>query len=581
MKLQQYLTASLKMELSGETYNTMTKKENQPSLLEEIGEEPEPEKKKQTKADAKKPEPEKKKQTKADAKKPEPEKKKQTKADAKKPEPEEKKQTKVQENKLTGVLTNQMNLNFFSSRRMITPRETLEKYYNDLLELTPTQIPIVATPLSEEHLERVVRRKEGGAILTPVFIETREQPEGTTPFPIPFEGGVIAIHFENQKDLDSYASTPLGNVPDFRKLFKASPELFAGGETKSSEIVPMQVDPSVEKSYERLWNAEHFTSAFIHGLYAINKHATSELAQSLELLIDDSEWSEESTQHLIPIRSLRKGEPLHPESETLFDDIVSEYLSNGIPGKKEEFLKKLVKKHPENSALEKVLGIINGTERLEPFEKADQVPLELALLLSLQKKIEELPNTIQDLNATPVIVFTAAILIGVATKRGSTMTSMRPEALDIALAVIEEEAFIGAPMKASFKIGTTSGHSVEKFQIKKGENILAEIQREIPLSEILEAYLKRSPKASEKDDVDKLAWSVAKQPQNDYLFDYFTYRVKFTKGLKFEPGEFSFSAKGFTASLEVDWEGFLKATKLQSPTGEEVDKLREKLHELS
>lgn len=136
------------------------------------------------------------------------------------------------------LLTNQMNLIGILSSRMLAPRESFQKYYADLLELSPGWVPLLTVPPTTQLVERVVA--EGGAG-GPVLLELSESVlNGRNPDPwvtyvrAALLSDVVAIHFREIKSLREHRARRYSNVHSNDDLLKVSPELF--GSTPDVEI---------------------------------------------------------------------------------------------------------------------------------------------------------------------------------------------------------------------------------------------------------------------------------------------------------------------------------------------------------
>src|SRR5690349_11007385 len=100
------------------------------------------------------------------------------------------------------VLTNRMNLNGMLSSRVIGPRQSFGKYYQDLLQLTDGYIPFLSSPPAEDCIDYVSAKAPTG----PALLELADPPpyhDNTVvqlAHAIPFSQ-VTAIHLPDDRAL--------------------------------------------------------------------------------------------------------------------------------------------------------------------------------------------------------------------------------------------------------------------------------------------------------------------------------------------------------------------------------------------
>lgn len=129
------------------------------------------------------------------------------------------------------LLTNQMNLIGILSSRVLAPRESFQKYYADLLELSPGWVPLLTVPPSTQLVERVVaERGAGGPVLVEVpesVLNARDPDTWVTYVRAAPLSDVVAIHFPEMKSLREHRARRYSNVHPHDDLLRVSPELFA------------------------------------------------------------------------------------------------------------------------------------------------------------------------------------------------------------------------------------------------------------------------------------------------------------------------------------------------------------------
>lgn len=139
-------------------------------------------------------------------------------------------------------LTNRMNLNGLLSSRVLSPRESIHKYYADLLELSPGWVPILTVLPPTSLFERVTGERGAGA---PVIVELAataldgQAPDG----PIVYLraarlSDVAAIHFRDERTLREHRARGYSNVHPHGDLLRVSPELFEPSASTEVSIAP-------------------------------------------------------------------------------------------------------------------------------------------------------------------------------------------------------------------------------------------------------------------------------------------------------------------------------------------------------
>lgn len=134
------------------------------------------------------------------------------------------------------VVSNRFNILELLSGGLFPARNGFNKYYRDLLELTPDRVPLVSTPVPKTFLDRA--KETAAAFPVLVEVDASALPEGSDA--IELEGGlrlwavrhaipfywVRALHFSSQDDLDEHRSREYENVLDLLST-EVSPDLFA------------------------------------------------------------------------------------------------------------------------------------------------------------------------------------------------------------------------------------------------------------------------------------------------------------------------------------------------------------------
>jgi hypothetical protein len=129
------------------------------------------------------------------------------------------------------VLTNRMNLNGILSSRILGPRESYAKYYQDLLQLTDGRIPVLAAPPAADLVAYVSSKVRTG----PALLELSTASTGSQPVAdqvelvefIPFHE-VQGLHLPDERSLREHVARQYNNVHPHEDLLRVSPELFDG-----------------------------------------------------------------------------------------------------------------------------------------------------------------------------------------------------------------------------------------------------------------------------------------------------------------------------------------------------------------
>lgn len=130
-------------------------------------------------------------------------------------------------------LTNRLNLNGILSSRIISPRDSYQKYYLDLLDRSRGWVPLLTKPPSRDLIDAVTEERGAGA---PVLIELPRIIDGlvgSLENDVVFVAAVplsqaTAIHFRDQKTLREHRARNFSNVHPHDDLVRVTPHLFAG-----------------------------------------------------------------------------------------------------------------------------------------------------------------------------------------------------------------------------------------------------------------------------------------------------------------------------------------------------------------
>jgi hypothetical protein len=392
---------------------------------------------------------------------------------------------------LRGVLTNRWNLIEFLSRRLIVPMEVFVKYYDDLLRLTPGRVPLVTSPVSDDLVAAVTG--EDPAVMFPVFIEVDRDFDGESCRVIPWSK-VIAVHFRNKREREEHIAREFDNV-SVSPVLKVSPELFGGGTTSPQSLEGGDARAAT-RTAETLDNATRWSGAIVAALHALSGGADRSTALALARLLDGRAWGKAGCRHLQVLQAMRSGQP-PTDGNGLEQRVVRTaalvFSEEGLPGDPVGFIRSLDSRlgldEQSRRAFDRVAGILDGDIEFRPF-KGSGSPVAKGLLVALLRRepARLLPWAVDSARSDPATLLTAGVLLGLAAGRHTLGGSVRPEALDSALAHAECDAVeTGAtPRRAAVKSSKPAPDGAVIHTVSlDGFPALPLVERPTPLSVLL------------------------------------------------------------------------------------------------
>jgi len=184
-------------------------------------------------------------------------------------------------------LTNRFNLLGILSSRIVGPREAHDKYYRDLLELTPGWVPLTT------------------ALPSPALVEVVASDAGSFPVLLEFSSGqvvdgrvrlvraellrsVAAIHFADEQSLREHRARVYDNVPTPDERLTVSPDLFATEDgVTESEVATAAVAPG--EPVDWMWIDRWRGALAAMAIAAHDEHAVGLLEQALQVA-SPSHW---------------------------------------------------------------------------------------------------------------------------------------------------------------------------------------------------------------------------------------------------------------------------------------------------
>lgn len=147
-------------------------------------------------------------------------------------------------------LTNRMNLNGVLSSRLVGPRESLHKYYTDLMDQTPGWVPLLRNAPTQAQIEMVTRERGAGApVLVEFPIDILEKVKSDAPIayaPAVAMSSAVAIHLPSYRDLREHRAHAYSNIHPHDQLLRVTPELFQSGTSDTIPLSPAGPAPSVD-----------------------------------------------------------------------------------------------------------------------------------------------------------------------------------------------------------------------------------------------------------------------------------------------------------------------------------------------
>jgi hypothetical protein len=149
-------------------------------------------------------------------------------------------------------LTNRFNLLGILSSRIVGPREAYDKYYRDVLELTPGWVPLTCQLPHRSLVEWTTAEPASFPVLLEIECD-RATCAAVQLVPAVLTRQVKAVHFPDERALREHKARVYENVPDQTPRLTVSPRLFefeAG--TRESEIVAAGRPTPSEVDWRRL-----------------------------------------------------------------------------------------------------------------------------------------------------------------------------------------------------------------------------------------------------------------------------------------------------------------------------------------
>lgn len=157
-------------------------------------------------------------------------------------------------------LTNRMNLNGILSSRLVAPRESFQKYYNDLLQQTPGWVPLLRDAPTPAQIEAVTNERGAGAPVLVEFpldvIEKAKSNARIVYVPAVALSEAVAIHLPSERDLREHRARGYNNVHPHDQLLRVTPELFQSDASDVVTLSPESPAPAVDwRSIDRIRGA--------------------------------------------------------------------------------------------------------------------------------------------------------------------------------------------------------------------------------------------------------------------------------------------------------------------------------------
>lgn len=185
-------------------------------------------------------------------------------------------------------LTNRMNLNAILGSRIIAPREAYQKYYADLLDLTPRWVPLLTAPPAKAQLDIVTAERGSGSAVLVELAGDVVKGEGS----VPGEGAwyiraakvadARAIHFPDERSLREHRARVYGNVHPHGDLLRVTPDLFSGDGVEAAIASPGGTSSPDWRRVDRIRGAASAAAS-----YATTSGRPAVVASLLGATVDD------------------------------------------------------------------------------------------------------------------------------------------------------------------------------------------------------------------------------------------------------------------------------------------------------
>ncbi|WP_193605701.1 hypothetical protein [Nocardioides dongkuii] len=307
-------------------------------------------------------------------------------------------------------LTNRMNLNGVLSSRLVAPRESFQKYYADLLALTPGWVPLLRQAPTSRQIDAVTSERGAGA---PIIVEFSPEVAGKSKsdasvvyVPAVALSAAVAIHLPSERDLREHRARGYSNVHAHDDLLRVTPELFESEAADPANFKPPNEPADID--WRRIDRIRGAVSA------AVTAASTGEQLALVAAMIGASKvpaafgrppwlgWAE-LDDHLRPDSRSRPDSALpdHLVFRAVYDvlgerDVAEAWSPNDVLDAVEARVRQAALTTDATDAmvrnLSRVRSIVNVEVDFEPFRPSTQalVSAKALLLLLLRQELDQL-----------------------------------------------------------------------------------------------------------------------------------------------------------------------------------------------
>lgn len=345
------------------------------------------------------------------------------------------------------VLTNRRNLIEFVSGMVIRPVEALSKYYTDPLELTPSVVPVLTTPVPDELVE--LAESSAPDICFPVLIELPEKYPKRVPAVCLTRP--LVLHFRTERERDEVLARSWDNADLTGTDSHVSPDLFTGSRPFRTGAGLRWRKPMAAEDYERL---DRFLGALTVTAMACGSDGQLGEAEQVfsrtALLPGGAEWfpalrdwlndkpggtSAELTLFRSAVNVFGSSDPTRAMGRTEVLAAIREEseLSDQLDGEEIQNL---------GRQLDMVESVFRGDREFDTFKDGGSAAVKAILFALLEQNPSKLCSEATRRNATGDVLAGAAALCGLLHGRRRISVGERDDRYDTFLADVETQLIV-------------------------------------------------------------------------------------------------------------------------------------------
>jgi hypothetical protein len=351
--------------------------------------------------------------------------------------------------------TNRHNILKMLAVRAVLPVEAFaDKYYDDLLTLTPGRLPLIRGGMPSDLASIVAEEEFDFPILLEINAEPADRPVGQQvgdtwcpagPIPLPM---VRAIHFRTEGELAEFEQNEYADVRPVRELHVVSPNRFAASRPipelldELRAVEPAALSRSIDALDRRggalllalLAARQPAAEALISAMRGDPTRAESPAVDGVAVWLADATTSpatvsEHSEEALRAQRILTTLEGIDRRAAWRPLEII-EALRATLPVDMPE-----VDQHLIDTALSRATAILRSDEEFTGLKEGGSAALKALLLVLMRPELERLnPSELEGQGVDDDVRLLAAAMLGAMTGRSRLPVEARPILLDDLLA---------------------------------------------------------------------------------------------------------------------------------------------------